>query len=90
MKLTKTRLKEIIREEIESLNEFNLDAVRLPSQVNRFINRLIDQIKRVNLTRPRQYAIVARIVDALGIEVNRLTQVMNIVKRDMKKPSKEE
>ena len=85
MKISKKRLEEIIKEEIEALNEFNLDSVKLPSQVNRFVDRLITQIERVSLTKPRQYAIVARIVDALGIEVNRLTQVMNIVKRDMKK-----
>ena len=85
MKISKKRLKEIIKEEIKYLNEFNLDSVRLPSQVNRFVDRLIRQIQRVNLTRAKQYAIVARIVDALGIEVNRLSQVMNIIKRDMRK-----
>ena len=85
MKISKKRLKEIIKEEIKYLNEFNLDSVRLPSQVKRFTDRLIQQIQRVNLTRPRKYAIVARIIDALGIEVNRLSQVMNIIKRDMRK-----
>ena len=85
MKLTKSRLRQIIKEEIQSLNELDLDSVRLPSNVERFTNKLIAQIKRVNLTKPRQYAIVARIIDALGIEVNRLTRVMQVVRKDMKR-----
>ena len=85
MKLTKSRLRQIIKEEIQSLNEMDLDSVRLPSNVKRFTNKLIAQIKRTNLTKPRQYAIVARIIDALGIEVNRLTRVMQVVRKDMKR-----
>ena len=83
MKLTKKRLKQIIKEEI--VNEINLDSVRLPSNVERFTNKLIQQIQKVNMTKPRQYALVGRIVDALGINVSRLQQVMSIVRRDMKK-----
>jgi hypothetical protein len=85
MKITQKRLKEIIKEEIESLNELDLDAVRLPSQIERWSSKLIDQIKRVNLTRVKQYAIVARIVEALGLNVSKLSQVMQIIKKDMKK-----
>ena len=39
MKLTKTRLKEIIREEIEAINEVDFEKVKLPSQVKRFNSR---------------------------------------------------
>ena len=85
MKLTKNKLREIINEEVKSLNELDLDSVRLPSNIERFNRKLIDQIKRVNLTRVKQYAIVARIVEALGLNVSKLSQVMQIIKKDMKK-----
>ena len=85
MKISRKELKKMIKEEIQSLNEMDLDKIKLPSNIERFSDRLIKQIQRVNLTRPRKYAIVARIIDALGIEVNRLTQVMNVIKRDMRK-----
>ena len=85
MRLTKKRLQEMIKEEIKSLNELDLDAVKLPSNIERFTGKLINQIKRVNLTRVKQYAIVARIVEALGLNVSKLSQVMQIIKKDMKK-----
>tara|TARA_Y100000593_G_scaffold88540_1_gene171043 strand:+ start:123 stop:377 length:255 start_codon:yes stop_codon:yes gene_type:complete len=82
MKITKSRLKEIIREEI--LAERDVSDYQLPGQVERFTNKLIDQIKRIRLNRPKKYAIVARIILALGIEINKLSQMMNLIKRDMK------
>ena len=88
MKLTKTHLKKIIQEEIQSLNEMDLDAVRLPSNVQRFTDKLIQQIQRVRLTRIKMYSLVARIVSALDIDVQKLTQMMMLIKKDMKKGSK--
>ena len=55
MKITKSKLKEMIREEIQSLNEMDLEAVRLPSNVQRFTDKLIQQIQRVRLTRIKMY-----------------------------------
>ena len=39
MKLTKSKLKEVIREvlEEETINEVNFDKIKLPSVVNRFL-----------------------------------------------------
>ena len=84
MKITKSKLKEMIREEIQSLNEMDLDKIKLPANVQRFTDRLIQQIQRVNLTRPRQYALVGRIIAAVGIDINKLTQMMGVIKRDMR------
>tara|TARA_Y100000004_G_scaffold140187_1_gene159270 strand:- start:768 stop:1025 length:258 start_codon:yes stop_codon:yes gene_type:complete len=85
MNISKKRLKEIIREEIYNLEERDITDTKLPSQVERFTNKLIEQIKRINLNRPRKYAIVGRIIIALGLEVNRLSSMMNMIKKDMKK-----
>ena len=83
MKISEKRLREIIKEEI--LSERDVTDTKLPSQVERFTNKLIDQIKRIKLNRPRKYAIVGRIIIALGLEVNRLSQMMSVIKRDMRK-----
>ena len=83
MKLTKSKLKKMIKEEITSLHEVDLEAVRLPSNVQRFTDKLIAQIQRVRLTKIRQYALVGRIVAALGIDISKLTQMMMLIKRDM-------
>lgn len=87
MKLTKKVLEKMVVEELDnlqSLNELDLDDVKLPGAIERFINKLIEQIKRVNLTKPRQYAIVGRIVMAMGLNVNKLSQMMSIIRKDMK------
>ena len=88
MKINKSELKKMIREEVESLNEMDLDAVRLPSNVQRFTDKLIQQIQRVRLTRIKMYSLVARIVSALDIDVQKLTQMMMLIKKDMKKSGK--
>ena len=89
MKITKSKLKEMIREEIQSLNEMDLDKIKLPANVQRFTDRLIQQIQRVNLTRPRQYALVGRIIAAVGIDINKLTNMMSIIKRDLRNKDSE-
>ena len=89
MKISKSELKKMIKEEIQSLNEVDLEDVRLPSNVQRFTDKLIAQIQRVRLTKIRQYSLVARIVNALGIDVSKLTQMMMLIKRDIKKGEKD-
>ena len=84
MKISRKELKKMIKEEIQSLNEMDLDKIKLPSNVQRFTDRLISQIQRVNLTRPRQYALVGRIIAAVGIDINKLTQMMSVIKRDLR------
>ena len=68
----------------ENLNEMDLDKIKLPSNIERFTDKLINQIKRVNLTKPRQYALVGRIIAAVGIDITKLSAMMSIIKRDMK------
>ena len=41
MKLTKSRLKEIVREEIQAINEVDFSKIKLPSVVNRFLDKLL-------------------------------------------------
>ena len=58
---------------------------RLLANVQRFTDKLVGQIQRVNLTKPRKYALVGRIIAAVGLDVSKLSAMMSIIKRDMKK-----
>ena len=88
MKITKSELKKLVKEEIVKLHEADLDSIKLPANVQRFTDKLIQQIQRVRLTRIKMYSLVARIVSALDIDVQKLTQMMMLIKKDMKKGSK--
>ena len=89
MKISKKELKKMIKEEIQSLNEMDLEAVRLPSNVQRFTDKLIQQIQRVRLTRIKMYALVARVVSSLNLDLQKLNQMMMIIKKDMRKGNKD-
>jgi hypothetical protein len=76
MKLTKSKLKKIIREEM-------LNEVELPAEVKRFANKFIDSLGRANLNKMKQTLVLTMIVDALGIEPKSLAQYMGRVKREL-------
>tara|TARA_Y100001963_G_scaffold2610_1_gene3553 strand:- start:45 stop:305 length:261 start_codon:yes stop_codon:yes gene_type:complete len=84
MKMSRKELKKLVKEEVQKLHETDLESIKLPSNVQKFTDRLVGQIKRVNLTKPRKYALVGRIVAALGIDANKLSTMMNIIKKDMR------
>ena len=89
MKITKSKLKKMIKEEIQSLNEMDLEAVRLPSNVQRFTDKLIQQIQRVRLTKIKMYSLVARIISSLNLDLQKLNQMMMIIKKDMRRGDKD-
>ena len=41
MKLTKNKLREMIKEEYQNLNEVDFGKVKLPSNVDRFLNKCV-------------------------------------------------
>ena len=82
--MSRKELKKLVKEEVQKLHETDLESIKLPSNVQKFTDRLVGQIKRVNLTKPRKYALVGRIVAALGIDANKLSTMMNIIKKDMR------
>ena len=84
MKLTKSRLKEIIREEIEKINEADFEKTQIPGDVKRFMNRFIDKLKGKNLNKLKQAAILYKVIKALGISTSELTMYIQKIKRGMK------
>ena len=84
MKLTKSKLKEIIREEIENLNEVDFSKIKLPSQVDRFLNKFVDSMKGANLNRMKRAAILFKVIDAAGMTPQQLMADINKIRKELK------
>ena len=86
MKLTKSKLKEVIREvlEEETINEINFDKIKLPSVVNRFLNKFVDSMKGANLNRMKRAAILYKVIDAAGMTPQQLMADIQKIKTAMK------
>ena len=84
MKLTKNKIKEMIREELESINEVDYEKVVLPAQVKRFMGRFVDSMKDANLNRLKRAAILYKVINASGISVQQLMQDIQKIKKKIK------
>ena len=84
MKITKSRIKEIIKEELESfMREQDLEKVKMPGNVKRFMGRFIDAVKDGKLNRQKQKAILYKVVKALGISPQELQMYVQKVKKGL-------
>ena len=84
MKLTKSKLKKIIKEEIENLNEVDFGKIKLPSVVNRFLDKFVDSMKGANLNRMKRAAILYKVIDAAGMTPQQLMADIAKIKQAMK------
>ena len=86
MKLTKSKLKEIIKEVIEeeTINEVNFDKIKLPSQVNRFLDKFVNSMKGANLNRMKRATILYKVIDAAGMTPQQLMADIQKIKTAMK------
>ena len=86
MKLTKSKLKEIIREVIEEekINEVDFSKIKLPSQVDRFLDKFVDSMKGANLNRMKRAAILYKVIDAAGMTPQQLMADINKIKQAMR------
>jgi len=86
VKLTKSKLKEVIREvlEEETINEVNFDKIKLPSVVNRFLGKFVDSMKGANLNRMERAAILYKVIDAAGMTPQQLMADIQKIKTAMK------
>ena len=86
MRLSKQKLTKIIKEVIqeEKLNEVDFSKVKLPSQVDRFLNKFVDSMKSANLTRLKRSAILYKVIDASGMSVQQLMGDIQKIKKELK------
>ena len=68
--------KQIQKEELDDME------ANLPAQMERFLDRAIKVIKGYNLSRKKEQFVIAKIIDALGMNPSELQQAIQKVKRN--------
>jgi len=69
-------VKNIQKEDLEDME------VLIPSQIKRFMERVTKALKSLNLSRPKEQYIIAKLVDALGMSPSDLQQAVQKLKRN--------
>ena len=67
----------------EEINEINFDKVKIPAQVNRFLNKFVDSMKSANLNRLKRSAILFKVIDASGMSVQQLMADIQKIKKEL-------
>ena len=63
---------------------FDSDTIlKLPSKIMRFADKMIDSIKRVNLTRRKQLFLLNYVINGLGLDLQKLRMFTQKIKRGM-------
>ena len=66
------------------LNEVDFEKVKLPSNVERFLNKFVDSMKSANLNRIKRSAILYKVIDAAGMTPQQLMADIQKIKTAMK------
>ena len=77
-------IREMIREEIQRLNEVNFEKVQLPSKVKMFLNKFVDSMKDAKLNRIKRSAILYRVINAAGMTTQQLMADIQKIKKELK------
>ena len=80
----KQLIKKMVREELKNINEVNFEKIKLPSQVNRFLDKFVDAMKSANLNRIKRAAILYKVIDASGMSVQQLMADIQKIKKELK------
>ncbi len=66
------------------LNEVDFDKIKLPSVVDRFLNKFVDAMKGSNLNRLKRSAVLYKVIDASGMSVQQLMADIQKIKKELK------
>ena len=66
------------------LNEVDFSKIKLPSQVNRFLDKFVQSMKDANLNRMKRAAILYKVIDASGMSVQQLMADIQKIKKELK------
>ena len=88
MKISKKRLKEIIREEI--IKEQDYSKVTIPSTIKRFMKRFVDSVRDGKLNKIKKISILLTVIKALGVSPQELITYMAKIKKGLKKDTEEQ
>ena len=65
-----------VKESIE-----DMDAT-LPAQVERFLDKLVMQIRGYNLSKKKEQLVIAKVIDALELDKSQLMQAIQKIKKN--------
>ena len=68
----------------ENLNEVDFNKIKLPSVVDRFLNKFVDSMKGANLNRMKRAAILYKVIDAAGMTPQQLMADIQKIKKELK------
>lgn len=67
--------KPTVKEELEDMD------VSLPSQLERYLDKTVDVVKRYNLSKSKEQYIIAKLIDALNMNPSDLSTAVSRLKR---------
>ena len=67
-----------------NLNEVDFNKIKLPSVVDRFLNKFVDSMTGANLNRMKRSAILFKVIDASGMTVQQLMADIAKIKKELK------
>ena len=76
------KLKELLKE--GKLNEVDFSKIKLPGQVDRFLNKFVDSMKGANLNRIKRSAILYKVINASGMSIQQLMADIQKIKKKLK------
>jgi len=68
--------KQVVKEGLDDMD------VTLPSQVERFLDKAVNAIKGYNLPKRKEQLVIAKIIDALGLDKQQLMQAIQKIKKN--------
>tara|TARA_B100001250_G_C19745336_1_gene765033 strand:+ start:446 stop:886 length:441 start_codon:yes stop_codon:yes gene_type:complete len=77
-------LRDIEKQFEGKLNEVDFDKIKLPSVVDRFLNKFVDAMKGANLNRLKRSAVLYKVIEASGMSVQQLMADIQKIKRELK------
>ena len=85
MKISEDIIRKVIRQEIKSMMKEDDEAFSqpIPAQIDRYMRKFIDSVKRGNLNRKRKLAILGRTIVALRLEPSEVSKYARLVKREL-------
>ena len=67
----------------DNLNEVDFSKVKLPSTVDRFLNKFVDSMKSANLNRLKRSAVLYKVIDASGMNPQQLMADIQKIKKEL-------
>ena len=68
----------------ENLNEVDFSKIKLPSVVDRFLNKFVDAMKGANLNRMKRASILYKVIDASGMTPQQLMADIAKIRKELK------